>query len=141
VVTRQSQAPAGAGGPTVMDAPPNQKARSILSGPTAGDDCQTTSTRKGCIGGSRSTNSNWSPRRGYYGGGGPADQQYEREQEQARQAAAARAARPSEQLTNCNANGCWDSQGNRYKRTGDGSRLTGADGRTCKDDGVRVICR
>lgn len=139
VVTRQSQGPEG-GGAAIMDGPSSQQVRSTLQGSGGRDDCETTSTRKSCIGGSRSANPNWSPRRGYYGGGGAADQQFEIEQERLRQAAAAKAAQPPAMLTNCNAGGCWDIQGNRYNSTGNGSRLVKSEGRTCQANGKFVSC-
>ena len=132
IVTRQSQVPAGAGGPVVMDAPPIQQTRSMLNSPTAGDECQTYSTRKGCIGGSREANPNWSARRGYYGGGGPADQEYEREQ------AALRARQPG-QMVNCDRAGCYGANnGVRYNFTG-GKTMMGTNGSACTMVGGNMV--
>jgi hypothetical protein len=91
------------------------------------------------IGGSRPPDPAWSPQRGYYGGG-PADQQYAREQEQARQAAASRGVQAPALLSNCNAGGCWDNQGNRYNNTGDGTRFLNKDGRLCTASGKFITC-
>ena len=44
-------------------------------------------------------------------------------------------------LSNCNADGCWDSQGNRYDSTGgNGSRLISPDGRLCQTRGQFIHC-
>ena len=44
-------------------------------------------------------------------------------------------------LSNCNAGGCWDSQGNRYDSTGgNGSRLISPDGRLCQTRGQFIHC-
>lgn len=97
--------------------------------------CETYSTRKGCMGGDRARNPNWSARRGYYGGGGPADQRHEVEAERARQDAAAAASRAPGRLSNCTASGCSDGAGNRYNRTGDGSKFWRSDGKFCTSSG------
>ena len=85
--------------------------------PTAS--CDTYSTRAGCIGGSRATNSTWSPRKGYYGGdhpGGPP---------------AAPAAVGPGSLVNCDTAGCWGSaNGVRYNRAA-GGNLVGTNGAFC----------
>lgn len=91
------------------------------------------------VGGSRSANPSGSPQPGYYGGE-PADQRYAREQEQARQAASGRATPSPALLSNCNAGGCWDSQGNRYNSTGDGSRFINSEGRLCQAHGKFINC-
>lgn len=132
---QQSQ---GSGGMVSMDAPraasPTRAAKSDVEG------CDTVSTRKGCIGGERGRNPTWSPNRGYNGGGGPADQRYEADRPR-RAAAAAQAERDAPKwLTNCNGSGCWDSSGNRYNRTGDGSKLIGPSGRVCREMGDRFQC-
>lgn len=42
---------------------------------------------------------------------------------------------------NCNAGGCWDSQGNRYDSAGgNGSRLISPDGRLCQTRGQFIHC-
>lgn len=102
--------------------------------------CETTSSRKGCIGGERVRNPNWSPTRIYFGGGGPADQKYEDDRAPLVAARARTEANVSNRLTNCNASGCWDGLGNRYNRTGDGSKLVGPDGRMCRHRGGNVQC-
>jgi hypothetical protein len=71
-------------------------------------------------------------------GGGVVDRQRAREQDQAWQPTAPRAA-PAP-LSNCNAGGCWDSQGNRYNGTGDGSRLVSPEGRQCQTQGQFIHC-
>lgn len=43
-------------------------------------------------------------------------------------------------LTNCNASGCWDGTGNRYKRTGDGSKFLRSDGKLCRSNGNSLTC-
>ncbi|MBS0344509.1 MAG: hypothetical protein JSS56_28735, partial [Proteobacteria bacterium] len=44
-------------------------------------------------------------------------------------------------LGNCNAGGCWDSQGNRYDSAGgNGSRLISPDGRLCQTRGQFIHC-
>lgn len=44
------------------------------------------------------------------------------------------------QLTNCDGSGCWDTRGNRYNATGDGSKFFRNDGKFCRSDGIRIIC-
>lgn len=73
-------------------------------------------------------------------GGGAADRQRAREQGQAMQPAAPRAAPPPAPLSSCNAGGCWDSQGNRYNGTGDGSRFISPEGRLCQTNGKFIHC-
>lgn len=86
--------------------------------------CDTYGTRKGCYGGERGRNPKWSPTRGYYGSGGPADQQYEAERR-------ARAASAPGQMVNCDTAGCWGSQnGVRYNRVA-GGNLSGTNGSFC----------
>jgi hypothetical protein len=73
----------------------------------------------------------------------PADIAADRQQgEQATQPPAAppRAAAPPTPLGTCNAGGCWDSQGQRYNSTGDGSRFIGPDGRMCQANGQFMHC-
>jgi hypothetical protein len=72
--------------------------------------------------------------------GGAADRQRAREQEQATPPAAPRAAPPPAPLSSCNAGGCWDSQGNRYNGTGDGSRFISPEGRLCQAHGKFIHC-
>lgn len=43
-------------------------------------------------------------------------------------------------LANCNAGGCWDSQGNRYNATGDRSRFINGEGRLCNASGKFITC-
>jgi len=43
-------------------------------------------------------------------------------------------------LGNCNAGGCWDSQGNRYNATGDGARVMSPEGKLCRVDGTFINC-
>ncbi|MEJ8821521.1 DUF4124 domain-containing protein [Variovorax humicola] len=127
-VIRQSQ-----GQPTgTYDAEPPPQQRSAQSDQSAGESCDTYSTRKGCIGGRRADNPNWSPRRGYYGNGGPADQKWEQEAA----ATAARAANPAPptMLSNCNATGCWGNNGQRYNQAGNGD-LIGPNGSRCRPAG------
>lgn len=132
----QAQGPAAA---TMLGAPNRAAAAPVRSAEVEG--CETRTGRGDCIGGERRQNPNWSPRRGYFGGGGPADQRYEADR--ARRAAASEQAesdRPAT-LTNCNAGGCWDDSGNRYNRTGDGSRLVGPTGQVCREKaGGHVSC-
>lgn len=85
--------------------------------------CETYSTRKGCMGGERNRNPNWSPTKGYYGGGGPADQRREAA-EQSRVAA-----RPTS-FTNCDKAGCWSNTGTRYSFSA-GGNLAGPNGSFC----------
>ena len=73
-------------------------------------------------------------------GGGAVDRLRAREQEQAWQPAAPRAAPPPAPLSNCDAGGCWDSQGNRYNNTGDGARLISPEGRPCQTNGKFIHC-
>lgn len=84
VVRRQSEAPEGSAGPAgavTMDAGRTGQPRPQKAAPAADEEgCETYSDRKGCIGGERARNPNWSARRGYNGGGGPADRRYEEQQ-------------------------------------------------------------
>jgi len=92
------------------------------------DQPQTENSRRGPIGGSREGNPNWSPRRGYYGGGGPADQRYEADQ------AARRVSAPG-QMVNCDSAGCWGANnGVRYNSAG-GGNLIGTNGSFCTNAG------
>jgi hypothetical protein len=75
-----------------------------------------------------------------YDGFGAADRQRAREQEQPMQPAAPRAAPLPAPLSSCNAGGCWDSQGNRYNGTGDGSRFVSPEGRLCQTHGQFIHC-
>ncbi|QRF60215.1 DUF4124 domain-containing protein [Variovorax paradoxus] len=115
------------GGPAMMGAPTQRGQLEPMHPPSVAVDaegCDTVSPRRGCYGGERNRNPNWSARRGYYGGGGPADQQYEREQQE-------RAASAPGPLVGCDASGCWGSQnGVRYNRVA-GGNLQGTDGRFC----------
>lgn len=137
-VAQQSQ---GSGGAGIMEQEPasqsTDRAKVSLATSTS---CDTYSPRKGCIGGGRAENPNWSARRGYHGGGGPTDRQYELEAELARRAATTAATQRPSMLTNCNASGCWDSSGNRYDRVGDGTKFIGPGGGMCRQVGQRVIC-
>jgi hypothetical protein len=95
--------------------------------------CETYSTRQGCIGGARASNPNWSPRKGYYGGGGPADQAREQQERQ-------RANAPPGQMVNCDTAGCWGSaNGVRYNRVA-GGNLSGANGSFCTRAGNTFNC-
>jgi hypothetical protein len=119
VVTRQSQGEAGAGAIGQGAAPAPQR-----PDPAYSDSCETQSSRKGCIGGARSTNPNWSAGRGYHGGGGPADQR-------AANAQRARNAAPPGQMVNCDPAGCWGAQnGVRYNFVA-GGNLQGTNGSFC----------
>lgn len=112
-----------------------ERSTAANSNPTS---CDTWTPRKGCIGGSRATNPTWSPRKGYTGGSSAEDRQRdERDRLAAEQAA--RKAQPTS-MTNCNAGGCWDNAGNRYNRTGDGSRFVRSDGKFCTTNGNFVNC-
>lgn len=102
--------------------------------------CDTQSPRKGCFGGARSVNPNWSPRRGYFGGGGPADRRHQQEHDRAREIAERDASRGPVRATNCNAGGCWGSDGNRYNRTGDGQNFFRSDGKFCRANGNTFSC-
>jgi hypothetical protein len=94
--------------------------------------CETYSSTKGCIGGERSRNPNWSPSKGYFGGGGPADQR--RANEEARRAAS------SPGQMNCDRAGCWGSQnGVRYNRAA-GGNLIGTNGQFCIRAGNTFSC-
>ena len=94
--------------------------------------CETYSPAKGCIGGERARNPNWSPRKGYFGGGGPADQR--RALEEVPRAASA----PG--YMNCNASGCWGSQnGVRYNKVANGN-LVGTNGQFCVRAGNSFNC-
>lgn len=97
------------------------------SAPQYDDQSQTQSTRKGPIGGSRDVNPNWSPRRGYYGGGGPADQKYEAEQE-GNQRLPGRGAAFPKTLSRCDGSYCYDTTGGSYLRNGDGTLLKSGGG-------------
>jgi len=44
-------------------------------------------------------------------------------------------------ITNCDAGGCDDRQGNRYNRSGQLERYQGIDGRTCTPVGTTAVCR
>ncbi|PNG49165.1 hypothetical protein WDL1P2_00438 (plasmid) [Variovorax sp. WDL1] len=135
-VTRQSQ---GEGDAAIMSAPePRQRSAERQGADPNPESCDTYSTRKGCMGGARANNPNWSARRGYYGAGGSADRAYEEEQARARQAAA-RAPAPAV-ATNCNAGGCWDGAGNRYNRTGAGDKFWRSDGKLCRARGNTITC-
>lgn len=132
---QQSQ---GSGGAVSMVSP--RAATRPRPDPAEAEGCETISNRQGCIGGERARNPNWSPRRGYYGGGGPADQKYEADRER-REAAAAQAQRNTPvTLTNCNAGGCWDTSGNRYNRTGNGQTFVRGDGKFCRAQGNTISC-
>lgn len=112
------------------DGPVHLGARAATPAPAARPDvegCETYSTRKGCMGGERSRNPNWSPSKGYYGGGGPADQRREAQEQATAQARAA--ARPTSFL-NCDKAGCWSNTGSRYN-FGAGGNLNGPNGRVC----------
>lgn len=131
VVRRQSEAPEGPQGPAgavTMDAGRTSRTgqvRSQKAAPAADDEaCETYSDRKGCIGGERARNPNWSARRGYNGGGGAADQRYEEQQR-------LRAASGPGPFVNCDSAGCWGSRnGVRYHRAA-GGNLVGTDGQVC----------
>ncbi|MDM0025474.1 hypothetical protein [Variovorax saccharolyticus] len=71
-------------------------------------------------------------------GSGAVDRQRPREQDPAWQPTAPGAA-PAP-LGSCNAGGCWDSQGNRYNSTGDGSRFISPQGRPCQVNGQFIQC-
>ncbi|MDM0111339.1 hypothetical protein QTI66_04215 [Variovorax sp. J22R133] len=73
-------------------------------------------------------------------GGAAARRQGAQEPEEARQPAAPRTAPLPTPLGNCNAGGCWDSQGNRYNSTGDGSRYVSPEGRLCQTNGNFIHC-
>ena len=73
-------------------------------------------------------------------GGRPVDRQRAQEQAPSTQPAAPRTAPPPAPLSNCNAGGCWDSQGNRYNDTGDGSRFISPQGRLCQTNGKFIHC-
>jgi len=75
-----------------------------------------------------------------YDGSGEAFSRREREQEQARQPALPRPAPSPVPLSNCNAGGCWDSQGNLYNSTGDGSRFVSPGGKLCQTNGKFIYC-
>lgn len=47
---------------------------------------------------------------------------------------------PPVPMGTCNAGGCWDSQGNRYNSTGEGSRLVSPEGRPCQSVGKFIHC-
>lgn len=117
---QQSQ---GVGGPVSLN--PGRAATATAStAPADSEQCETYGTRKGCYGGERGRNPKWSPTRGYYGSGGPADQQYEVDRR-------VRAAQPPGQMVNCDAAGCWGSQnGVRYNRVA-GGNLSGTNGSFC----------
>lgn len=94
--------------------------------------CETYSSAKGCIGGERSRNPMWSPNKGYFGGGGPADQR--RASEEARRAAS----RPGRM--NCDKAGCWGSEnGVRYNNAA-GGNLIGTNGQFCVRAGNSFSC-
>lgn len=122
----QTQAPGGlTPAPSYLTGAPTQPA------PPA-DRAETYSPRRGGIGGSREVNPNWSPSRGYYGGGGPADQRHDAQQ------AARRAAAPGRMV--CDKTGCWGSNnGIRYESVG-GGHLKGPDGVLCRKAGDRFHC-
>jgi len=74
-------------------------------------------------------------------GAGAADRQPAREPEHTTQPAAPRTTSPPPvPLSNCNAGGCWDSQGNRYNGTGDGARYVSPEGRLCQTHGKFIHC-
>lgn len=62
------------------------------------------------------------------------------EQEQARQPALPPPAPSPAPLSNCNGSGCWDSQGNLYNSTGDGSRFVSPQGKLCQANGKFMYC-
>jgi hypothetical protein len=134
------------GAPAAMVAPRQRATQQIGSAQSSPDvhpddlACDTVSPRKGCVGGARQANPNWSPRRGYFGGGGPADQRYQQEQERAREAAARAAAAGPERVSRCDGGGCWDTSGNRYSRTGDGQHFRRSDGALCRANGNTFNC-
>lgn len=72
------------------------------------------------------------------GGSGTVDLKRAQGQSEAWQPAAPGAA-PAP-LGGCNAGGCWDSQGNRYNSTGDGSRFVSPEGRMCEKSGQFIRC-
>ena len=55
-------------------------------------------------------------------------------------APAAPGIQPPAPLSTCNAGACWDSQGNRYNATGDGSRFLDSNGRLCIASGRFITC-
>ncbi|MGJ7523650.1 DUF4124 domain-containing protein [Variovorax sp. LT1P1] len=121
-VVQRSQ---GSGGAVSMDAP--QTAPRPRPSQNDAEGCETISTRQGCVGGERARNPNWSPRKGYYGGGGPADQ---RAEAQKAAAAQARAAAQPTSFTNCDKTGCWGNHGGRYNFVA-GGNLAGPNGSFC----------
>lgn len=107
----------------------NEGPRSAFA-PDQYDAPETVTPRNGPIGGSRASNPNWSPRRGYYGGGGPADQRYEAEQ-----AARQRQRVAPGQMVNCDRAGCWGANnGVRYNFAA-GGNMNGSDGSFCTRTG------
>lgn len=62
------------------------------------------------------------------------------EQEQAPQPALPRPSPAPVPLSNCNGGGCWDSEGNLYNSTGDGSRFVSPAGKLCQTNGKFIYC-
>lgn len=134
-------------------APPPQPATSRAASqgdepPTVGEaeeteKCETYSLHKGCIGGERSRNPNWSARKGYFGSGGPADRKRE-QQEAAAEAARAEATRKQSlhppRVSKCNDRGCWDNAGNRYNRIRDDNEFFSTNGKFCRIVGQNMTC-
>jgi hypothetical protein len=117
---RQEQASSGA---LLLGRSDNRRATPAASPSEDTEGCETYSPRRGCYGGERAHNPNWSPRAGYHGGGGPADQRKE-----AQEQAAARALPTS--FTGCDKAGCWSNTGARYSFVA-GGNLSGPGGQFC----------
>ena len=75
-----------------------------------------------------------------YDGSGAALGRRVQEQEQARQPVLPRPSPSPVPLSNCNGGGCWDSQGNLYNSTGDGSRFVSPEGKLCQANGKFIYC-
>ena len=75
-----------------------------------------------------------------YDGSGAAFGRRVQEQELARQPVLPRPSPSPVPLSNCNGGGCWDSQGNLYNSTGDGSRFVSPEGKLCQTNGKFIYC-
>lgn len=108
--------------------------------PGGATSCDTWTSRKGCIGGSRATNPNWAPGKGYTGGSSPEDRQRDERDRLEAERVARLKPRPTN-LTNCDAGGCWDNVGNRYNNIGgQAGSYVRTDGKVCRPNGDMITC-
>ena len=119
-VIRQEQASSGA---LLLERSDIRRAAPATSPLEDTEGCETYSPRKGCYGGERARNPLWSPRAGYYGSGGPADQRRE-----AQEQAAAKVLPTT--FNGCDKAGCFSNTGSRYSFVA-GGNLRGPSGQFC----------